>query len=281
MTFVRTLLTWITIGVIAAGLIVVSGVYGASEWKLARTYDISLPPVIEDHQPDLAHGERMARIAGCWAGCHGTRGEGGVEQIPKIRRVAAPTLSQVVPRYSDAELLRLIRYGVKKNGRSAVGMSSYTFWVLGQQDIADIIHFLRQQPILPAVARFRDIPFTSRIRLLRGEWQLSADQVDRSMPRWGDLPMTTPSERGRYLAAIVCAECHGTDFRGYSLEGGPSLAILAAYDQRQFTSLMKTGVASTGRVIERMSWLPDIEFTDQDCVDLYVFLRDHLDIANH
>ena len=49
------------------------------------------------------------------------------------------------------------------------------------------------------------------------------------MPRWGELPRRTAFERGRYLASIVCAECHGLDFHGNALEGGPSLAVLAAW----------------------------------------------------
>jgi cytochrome c553 len=281
MTFNRTVPKSILLIAIALPTTLIASVYGVSEWKMTRAYDVELSPMIEDRKPDLAHGERMARIAGCWAGCHGTRGEGGVEQIDGIRRVTAPTLSQVVPQYSDAELLRLIWYGVKKNRQSAIGMSSYTFWVLGEKDVSDIIDFLRRQPVLPAVPRSREIPFMSRVKLLRGEWKLPADQVDRSIPRWGDLPMTTPYERGRYLAALVCAECHGKDSRGDPLEGGPSLAILAAYDQPQFTYLLKTGISSTGRLIERMSWLPDVEFTDEDSVDLYVYLSDYHDTASH
>ena len=66
-----------------------------------------------------------------------------------------------------------------------------------------------------------------RLALATGEWKVAAEQVDRSMPRWGELPMQTPFERGRYLASIVCSECHGSDYRGDPLEGGPSLAVVA------------------------------------------------------
>ena len=92
---------------VASGLFV-AGVYGASEWKMARIYDTPLRdlPTIAALDPEQA--ERMARIVGCWAGCHGTKGEGGVEEIPGVRRITAPTLSDVLPGYSDAELLRLI-----------------------------------------------------------------------------------------------------------------------------------------------------------------------------
>ena len=65
--------------------IFVAGVYGASEWKMARTYDITLQDLLSCMDYDAGQAERMARIVGCWAGCHGTRGEGGVEEIQGIQ----------------------------------------------------------------------------------------------------------------------------------------------------------------------------------------------------
>jgi cytochrome c553 len=262
-------------GVVGGAVILfVAGVFAASEWKMAREYSVPLAKPIENPNPDLAQGERMARIVGCWAGCHGTKGEGGTEEISGIRKITAPTLSEVIPAYSDAELARLILHGVKRNGKSAIGMSSYVFWHLGDTDLANIIHFLRQQPTVRAVPREYKIPFRSRIKLLAGEWKLSVDQVDHSQPRWGNLPLGTSFERGRYLAAIVCAECHGVDYQGDALEGAPSLALLAFYDEESFARLMKAGQAQSGRQIEPMSWLPGVRFTDQDVSDLYAFLRE-------
>lgn len=258
------------------GLTFVLVVYGASAWKFSRTYDIALEEPVRSLEPDASQGERMARIVGCWAGCHGVTGEGGIEEIPGIRRITAPPLGAVIPAYTDAELFRLILYGVKRDGRSAIGMSSYTFWALGDADIANIIHFLRQQPAAEAVPRHREIPFISRLKLLTGEWKVSADQVDTSQPRWGNMPRETGFERGRFLAAVVCAECHGSDYQGDPLEGGPPLAILALYDKAEFAHLLRTGVSQSGNLVEPMSWLPEVEFTNQDIADLYEFLTQHV-----
>jgi len=219
---------------------------------MRRTYDLPLPQPPTDFEPDLAAGERMAKIVGCWAGCHGDGGEGG-EEIPGIRQVTAPPLGSVIPRYSDAELVRLILHGVKRDGRSAIGMSSYTFWPLGDADIGNIINFLRLQPPADEVARVRKIPFISRLKLLQGKWWLSADQVNTAQPRWGNMPRSNAYERGRFLAAVICAECHGADYRGDALEGGPPLTILAIYDEEEFARLMKTGVSQAGIAVEAMS----------------------------
>lgn len=247
--------------------------YGFPEWMLRRHHDVPLQPFDPPARPDAAAGLHMARIVGCWAGCHGREGEGDVEVIEGIRSVTAPTLSDVIPRYSDAELARLVRYGVKRDGTSAVGMASATWWPLGDQDLANIFAHLRAQPARPPVPRSRHLTLRGRIGLIRGDWQVSADQVDRSIPRWGELPLDTPYARGRYLASVVCSECHGLDFNGFPLEGGPSLAILAIYDRTQFRHLLRTGEPVGGRKIPKMAWMADVDFTGREIDDLYDFLR--------
>jgi cytochrome c553 len=248
-------------------------VYGISEWRIRKQYDAPLLPLQAAEPADPIAGEHMARVVGCWTGCHGDRGEGGVERIEGLRSVTAPTLSDVLPNYSDEELARLVRYGVKRDGHSAVGMASSSWWPLGDQDLANIFAHLRRQPPRPAIARHRELTVRGRIGLVRGEWRVSADQVDRSIPRWGEMPRPTAFERGRYLASIVCSECHGLDFRGDRLEGGPSLGILAAYGPEQFRQLVRTARAFDGRPIGKMSWMPDVGFTDTEIDEIYRFLR--------
>lgn len=253
-----------------AGLVLV---YAVSEWRMRRPQDAPLGPLHLTAPADAVAGRHMAKVVGCWAGCHGNEGEGGVERIEGIRSVTAPTLTQVLPQYSDEELARLVRYGVKRDGTSAVGMASYTWWPLGDQDLANIFAHLRSQPAIPPVPRSRHVTLRGRLGLLRGDWQVSAEQVDRSIPRWGELPRATAFERGRYLASIVCSECHGLDFRGNALEGGPSLAILAIYGPDEFRRLLHTGKPIGGRDIPKMSWMPEVDFTDEEIDDLYRFLR--------
>lgn len=251
-------------------------VYALSEWKLLRRYDAPLEPIHAKEPLDLAEGERMARIVGCWNGCHGPSGQGGHEEIKGIVWHTAPTLSQVIPLYSDEELVRLIRHGVKRNGRSAVGMISYTFWALGDQDLFNIIAHLRQQPALPPVERTLRLSWRGRWALVTGTWKVSAEQVDRSRPRWGNLPQSTPFERGRYIASVTCSECHGLDYSGNVLERAPSLAILGLYSLDQFMHLMRTAQPIGDRKLDKnMAWVAGAPFTDEEVSGLYEFLRAH------
>ena len=270
-----------------AGLTAVAGaiaVVGIAEWKLRRTHDVPLLPAgTGSGAPDLAEGERLARIVGCWSGCHGRTGQGGSIDMDGYYSVTAPNLSAIVPRYSDSELVRLIRFGVKRDGSSALGMISYTFYPLGDEDLANIIAHLRRQPPSPDVAAHKAITLSGRIKLALGKWQLAADQVDSTRPRWGELARATAFERGRYLASITCAECHGVDFRGSEFEdntfdGGPSLALVAMYARDDFRQLMRTGKGIGGRDLGEMSWVARngfIHFRDQEIDDIRSFLREH------
>jgi cytochrome c553 len=254
----------------------IASIYGISEWKMRRQYDAPLVALRIDAPLNLAEGERMARIVGCWDGCHGRTGQGGREGIKGIIRHTAPTLSQVLPLYSDEELVRLVRYGLKRDGRSAIGMISYTFWALGDQDLANIIAHLRRQPTLPPIERKLELSWRGRLALATGEWKVSVEQVDRSRPRWGNLPQTTAYERGRYIASVTCSECHGLDFTGNLLERAPSLSILAMYSQEQFTHLMRTATPPGGRKLDdAMDWVANAPFTDEEVAGLYQFLRTH------
>lgn len=266
-------LRWTVAIALAALAIPVGAVYGLSEWKIRRPYDAPLAPLQASAAGDPVAGEHMSKLLGCWDGCHGKRGEGGTESIEGIVRHTAPTLSQVLPPYGDAELARLIRYGVKRDGRSAVGMPTSTFWPLGDTDLANVIAHLRRQPEMPPVRRRLELTWRGRWALATGAWKVSAEQVDRTLPRWGEMPRRTPYERGRYLASVICSECHGVDFRGSPLEGAPSLAVIAAYAPDAFRTLILTNTAIGGRRIEPMAWTPDAGFTDDEIADLYAFLR--------
>lgn len=259
----------------AIAVLILCYIYGVSEWKMRRNYDAPLVPLRFAELADPVAGMHMAKVAGCWAGCHGKEGEGGFEEIEGIHKSAAPTLSQVMPQYSDEELVRLIRYGVKRDGRSAVGMISYATWPLGDQDLVNIIAHLRAQPILPPVPRSHKFTLRGRWAMVTGKWGVDAELVDRSLPRWGELPRNTPFERGRYLASVVCTACHGLDFRGTALEGSPPLAIVARYSQEQFRHLLRTASSVDGRDLSAMSWVRNVDFTDQEIDDMYVFLRAH------
>lgn len=262
----------------------IAALFGIAEWKLRRTHDVPLTPLnAEFGSVDYVEGERLSKIVGCWAGCHGKTGLGGSIEMDGYYSVTAPNLNSIVPYYSDPELARLIRFGVKRDGSSALGMISYTFYPLSDEDLIKIIAHLRRQPPQPAEPGLRSITMISRLKLAMGKWQIAADQIDSTRPRWGNLPRTTAFERGRYLASITCSECHGVDFRGNEFkdntyDGGPSLAIVAIYGRDEFRHLMRTGEPIGGRDLGEMSWVARngfVNFNDQEIDEIRTFLREY------
>lgn len=272
----------------AITLTVLAALFGFSEWKLRRTHEVPLTPFNSGHETaNYAEGERLSKILGCWAGCHGMTGQGGSIDMDGYYSVTAPDLTAAISDYTDPELARLIRFGVKRDGSSVLGMTSYTFYPLSNEDLFNIIAHLRKQTPRPDSTRHKSITAAGRLKLAMGEWQVAADQVDTTRPRWGELPRNTAFERGRYLASITCSECHGIEFRGNEFkdntyDGGPTLAIVAMYGRDEFRHLMRTGEPIGGRDLGEMSWVARngfIHFTDQEIDDIRTFLMEYHGIS--
>ena len=70
----KTVLKWLGRGALALVLLLVvalSVVYAVSERTLRRTFDVPVTEfVIPDDSASIAEGGRLARILGCYNGCH-------------------------------------------------------------------------------------------------------------------------------------------------------------------------------------------------------------------
>lgn len=263
----------------ALAVLAVAGVYAASEWELRRTRMVYFDPALKlPRSTDDAEAKRQAILIGYWEGCHGKTGEGLRLTLPGGQRLTAPNLSSVLPHYSDGELERLLRYGVRKDGSTALMMPADTFYPMGEAQIGAIADFLRRQPATEGPTHERSLSLVTRWQVLQGEFPLSADEVDPKAPRWGELPQRNAFERGRALASTVCAECHGRDFRGDPWDGGPALTVIAAYDYPQFERLLRTGrPAGADRDLGDMGEVARaafVHFKEEEIADLYVFLRE-------
>lgn len=82
----------------------------------------------------VARGKHLAAsIGGCaLADCHGSDlGCWRQMDVGPIGTFAAPNLTLLVPSYSDGELARLLRYGLRKDGRSLRFIPAQDFaWTL-------------------------------------------------------------------------------------------------------------------------------------------------------
>jgi cytochrome c553 len=260
-------------------------IYLATEPLIRKIHEVPGRSIQIPTDPgSIAEGKRLATIRGCFDGCHGPGIEGGeFLDIPWITRLVAPNLTQIAASHTDAELEKVIRHGVRKNGKSVWGMPSSMFYHLSDEDLGRIIAFLRSVPVSEGPETEVWIGPLWRLELAR--WRLGmqddlylplAEEIGRDAP-WikGDIE---PAERnrGRYLAVTVCSECHGMRLRG-DVEGStPNLAIVAAYSEVDFFRLMRTATPLGGRQLGLMGMVARKRFahlTDDEIRALYSYLH--------
>lgn len=260
-------------------------IYLATEPLIRKIHEVPGRSIQIPTDPgSIAEGKRLATIRGCFDGCHGPGIEGGeFLDIPWITRLVAPNLTQIAASHTDAELEKVIRHGVRKNGKSVWGMPSSMFYHLSDEDLGRIIAFLRSVPVSEGPETEVWIGPLWRLELAR--WRLGmqddlylplAEEIGRDAP-WikGDIE---PAERnrGRYLAVTVCSECHGMRLRG-DVEGStPNLAIVAAYSEVDFFRLMRTATPLGGRELGLMGMVARKRFahlTDDEIRALYSYLH--------
>jgi cytochrome c553 len=255
---VRRVFTWLGRGLGALVVLVLgaaSFIYLASERMVRKTYDLPFSSItFPTDSLLLTEGQRLATVRGCYNGCHGERLEGGVFiDEPLLARIVAPNLTQVVAQYTDAELERVVRHGVRRNDRSTLGMPSSMFYHLSDRDLGAIIAFLRSASLTEGPAAEIRLGPLARLGLVLGKYSPQAEMIDHHAPRLAVRDTSDHNTWGRYLALTSCTECHGLDLRGNPDGSGPNLAIAASYSEADFVRLMRTGRALRGRELRLMS----------------------------
>lgn len=245
---------------------------------IARRYETPPLKIVAVSNPvTLAEGERLANIAGC-LGCHGAEMNGKLfGEAPFVYRSVTANIPRLAADYSDEDLARAIRHGVRKDGRSVIGMPSPAFFDMRDEDLAAIISFARTLPDRGAKLPKSETWILGRLELLRGLYPPEASTIDHLADR-RIFDFADKAQRGEYLAKITCAECHGLDFAGdpYSDEPGssPDLSIAAAYSPDQFARLLRTGEPAGGRDLRLMDDVARdrfVHFTDDEIAALHAF----------
>ncbi|MGA9335468.1 MAG: c-type cytochrome [Rudaea sp.] len=253
-------------------------IYVLSERVLRRTYP--LPHVtlsIPTDTGSIQLGERLAHVHGCVGSCHGKSGQGAVMfDDPKVARIVAPNLTQAVRRYSDGQIVAIVRYGRRPDGSSVFVMPSQAFNVLTDADLGAIIAFLKTLPLSAGPTLATTLGPLGRIGLALGKLKTADVLVAQIVaPPTADNPQ---AQFGRYLARSICSECHGTNLRGDSNPAftSPNLAIVRAYSLDVFKDLLVRGTALGDRQLptmtstarERLAYL-----TEDEISALYAYLH--------
>jgi cytochrome c553 len=258
-------------------------VYGYT--KVKRTYANPVADITVAGTPQqIARGQQFAPIC---ADCHSSNrqlpltGQDFGADGPPIGTLWAPNLTPAhFKNWSDGEIIRAIREGVSKDGRSLVIMPSDVFHNLSDDDVQAIVAYLRAQPAVEPDTpskQFNVVGAFMAAALLPDE--IFTHQPPISVPMAAPPAGPTP-EYGRYLSTVVgCVACHGAQFEGGRQEQdgsppGPSLVAFAKqHSEADFVKTIRTGVTPEGRTLsENMPWRIYQKFSDDDLRALYAYI---------
>lgn len=239
----------------------------AFEESMARVYDIPIPQVALSKDPEvLARGEHLAGALGGCVACHGENLAGGkVEDLGPIGRIVhgnlTPGKNSLLAGYSDGELVRLLRHGVKRNGKSAYLMPVMEIFWWPDADRIALASYLRS--LEPIDGPPLEIEFSAMAKVLDRLDSIpidSARRVDHAAAPSARQP--EPTKEYGELVAHMCRGCHGEKhLAGGPIPGSPPDMApplnltphetgLAGWTYDDFETLIATGNRKNGKKMD-------------------------------
>ena len=277
----------IVLGVVAVlALVAIAALYFVSERRIDHRYavaaeDIALPA----DAGAIERGAHVAIVRGCTS-CHGGDLAGGsFVDDAMLGHVYAANLTPggVGGQMTPAEWERAVRHGVAHDGRSLIIMPALELHDLGNDDLGDLIVYLRS---LPAVGQSWPAPqigpLGRALLVFNAADVVPAEHVDHSAPH-PPAPAVAPTpEYGAYLASS-CTGCHKPDFAGGAIPGEKAIAAnltmdeatgLGRWNEADFVKVLRTGVRPDGRTLNPvMPWGLTAQMTDVELSAIWNYLK--------
>lgn len=231
----RRVLLIVVLGIIVA----IAGLYAWVEYAWNRRFDAPYPDIRASTDPQvIARGRYLVYGPAHCAGCHvsaerhaelAAGGEpplsGGVEfplgPLGTVwSRNLTPDKATGIGTRTDAELARVIRYGVHADGRAVLPFMEYQ--TMSDADLTALISFLRSQPAVKNAVPAMDVNFKGKVALAF----FVKPQGPRSTPHAVPPPASDTIAYGGYLVESVsqCAGCHTNRSMTDGSDVGPRLA---------------------------------------------------------
>lgn len=288
--------------IIISLIILIAGYFYWEAFQLRKDYEAARIQNVNKRVPSdigisvpidstlIARGKRLSNTLHC-SYCHGDQLQGR-----ETEERVSPNLTKSRHQYSNAELAKAIRYGIKKDGTLIGGdmPSNESYYHLNNRDIKAILAYIRSLPDF----NNEDLPSTfghkseknfinNTIDFIRGGyahvvygWK-PVYEVTYSSPQPA-LPSDGPVTYGKYLTQTHCARCHGEDLSGDSgYWQTPDVAVGAGYSPDQFEKLLRDGEALGNRDIGFMTPLAKdylSHFTDSEIKAIHSYLQKRADI---
>jgi mono/diheme cytochrome c family protein len=278
-------------GFLFAIILGVFSIYLVTESHRTAEYEIEFNPIEITITPEaVENGRHVATIRGC-VDCHGANLGGDVFiEDPVVGLFIATNLTSgaggIANHYSDADFVRAIRNGVKKDKRSVIYMPSHEYNEIDSKDMNDLIAYIRSlEPVDNVMPESKiNLPFRVMYFFDRDIHLFPARIIDHTRPIPEPVVNRTPIQLGEYVGA-TCTGCHGAGFSGGRIPGSPPDwpaatnltrgGPLADWDEYEFITTMRTGITPDGRELpnQYMPWRVFGQMTDEELQGLFVYLQ--------
>ncbi len=262
-------LKWGALAIAALAVLVPVSIYLASEAEIIRRFTLPSSILHAQVTPEaIARGHHLAVIFGC-ADCHGADMSGRMLYEKPDFQIRATDLRAFAKNATDEDFDRAVRHGLSPRARALWVMPADAYVYMRNADLADIIAYIRSLPPDSAPIGEPGFGFAARLAVLQcklkpaSPYALGQNTPFDVGPHWSG---------GRYIAAIGCAQCHGSDLNG---EGDvPGLDTAAHYSRADFFRLMHGGKEKNG-ALTTMSTVGGVRFSalyDYETDALYDYL---------
>ncbi len=262
------------------------------------------PPVVVDPAADPLAGVDLIALAseravargkhliearlGCTE-CHGADLGGAVViDDPAIGRLACPNITTgkggKTAGWTGKDWDRIVRHGVRADG-GAVVMPATDFAMISDQELSDLVAFIRAQPPVDRDQEGWRLGPVLTILYATGKANISAEAIDHKASRPVEAPVATADASfGKHLAE-VCTGCHGPTLAGGPIAGGdpawppagnltPDATGTKGWTLADFTKVLREGIRPDGTTVDKsMPVVMTKNMTDTEIAALYAYTQ--------
>ena len=254
-----------------------------------NTFEVQLPKLTAaSDSASLVRGEVIANSL-C-SGCHG--GDFGGTEFFKddaTGSIPAPNITSggVTKNYTDADWVRIIRYGVKPDKHGAMIMPSKEMGTMSNNDLAALIGYLKTVP--PSNKAWGAPQFTLFSKVLAGAGLFGvlyhAQEIDLNDTTAivGPEPGSTVAYGAYTVGFHGCKTCHGDKLNGLKSPdpiSPPGSNItkggnLGKWNLDQFKTTLKTGTTPEGHSMDPkfMPWVAIGQMSDVELEAVFQYLN--------
>ena len=264
------------------------GVIVVSNARINKTYEVETAALtIPTDAESIAAGQHMSVVRGC-IDCHGENLSGAVfMDDPAMGTLIAPNLTGGqggVENYSDSDWDKAIRYGVGPDGKPLLFMPSHEFYVLSDNDLAELIAYFRSLDPVDNPLPDSKVGLMSRVLFLAGQFPLlPAELIDHDAAQSTLTEAEVSIAYGEYLAT-GCVGCHGNDYSGGPIVGMPPDTPPAAnltpggplgqWSEAEFKDVLRTGVRPDGSIVDPVMPISAVgKMTDDELSALLLYFQ--------